>query len=69
MHAVIFFASGWLGIWSSTFGLWSELFFARTGRHIYPFLGAKSLGKRVYAVAALVMHRWHTSVSLPTQPS
>ena len=39
--AVTFYASGWVALWSSLFGVWSGLFYARTGRFIYPFLGGQ----------------------------
>ena len=32
--------SGLLALWNSLFGVWSTLFFIRTGRFIYPFLEA-----------------------------
>ena len=37
--AVTVYASGWVALWSSLFGVWSGLFYAKTGRFIYPFLG------------------------------
>ncbi|KAL4436938.1 hypothetical protein ABPG75_004077 [Micractinium tetrahymenae] len=36
---VTFYESGWLALWSSLFGVWSAVFYHRTGRAIYPFLG------------------------------
>ncbi len=38
--AVTFYSSGWLALWSSVYGVWSGVFYARNGRFIYPFLGA-----------------------------
>jgi hypothetical protein len=32
-----------VALWSSLFGVWSALFYLRTGRFIYPFLGASAL--------------------------
>ncbi|GAB4820864.1 hypothetical protein N2152v2_007910 [Parachlorella kessleri] len=35
-----FYMSGYMALWLSAFAAWSTLFFARTGRFIYPFLDA-----------------------------
>lgn len=37
---VTFYSSGWLALWSSIYGVWSGVFYARNGRFIYPFLDA-----------------------------
>jgi len=37
--AVSLYGSGWLALWTSVFGVWSGLFYYRTGHFIYPFLG------------------------------
>jgi hypothetical protein len=42
--AVTVYASGWVALWSSLFGVWSGLFYAKTGRFIYPFLGGLCAG-------------------------
>lgn len=39
-RAVTMTDAGWLALWGSLFGLWSGLFYHRTNRFIYPFLGA-----------------------------
>lgn len=42
--SVTFYSSGWLALWSSIYGVWSGVFYARNGRFIYPFLGAAIVG-------------------------
>lgn len=35
---MFYWGKAWITLWFSLFGLWSTLFFIRTGRFIYPFL-------------------------------
>lgn len=41
--SVAFYTSGYLALWSSIYGVWSGVFYARYRRFIYPFLGAGML--------------------------
>lgn len=50
MPALVIWGNAWISLWTSIFGVWSTLFYIKTGTFIYPFLDAH----RPYAWVAYV---------------
>jgi hypothetical protein len=48
--ALLIWGTAWISLWTSIFGVWSTLFYIKTGTFIYPFLDAH----RPYAWVAYV---------------
>lgn len=54
--ACILTGTGWMAVWASMFGVWSTVFYIRTGLFIYPFLEAHKPYAWVAYLALFVGH-------------